>query len=271
MFSSFMVDSWIAATIVAIVAGAVGFFVVLRRSGFAAHALPQGAFAGAAGASLLGVNILFGLGLFAVIGAVGVGWLSRRGRRDVVVALLLVLLLGVGAFFLSFSSESATQIFALLFGDILSITEMELVAMAIVSAIALLALTALYRPLIYTTTLPEVSESRGVKPHLFETAFLLVVALGTTVTIPVVGTFLMFALMVAPAAAARSFVSRPFRALGVSIALALVIAWESLALSYLTNWPVGFFVGIGGVVIYILSQLCGNQLFHLRKPAIPAS
>src|ERR1700723_4123057 len=101
MFSGFMVNAWVVATIVAVVGGAIGFFVVLGGSAFPAHAIPKGAFAGAAGASLIGVNTLLGLGIFSVLAALGIGALGRRGRHDVATALGLVVMLALGALFLS--------------------------------------------------------------------------------------------------------------------------------------------------------------------------
>jgi zinc/manganese transport system permease protein len=86
MFSSFMTNAWEVGTIVAVVAGVVGFFVVLRGSAFLAHAIPNGAFAGAAGANLIGINPLIGLGVFSLLAALGIGSLSRRGKADVVTA-----------------------------------------------------------------------------------------------------------------------------------------------------------------------------------------
>ena len=110
MFSGFMTNAWLVGTFVAIVAGVVGFFIVLRGQAFVADAVPQGAFAGAAGASLLGINTLIGVAAAALVGALGIGWLGRRGRRDVATALALVVLLGLGALFLSFSTEYAPEI-----------------------------------------------------------------------------------------------------------------------------------------------------------------
>ena len=80
MFGSFLMNTWIAGTIVAVIAGVVGFFAVLRGSTFAAHAIPNGAFAGAAGASLLGISTLTGLAVFSVAGALGIGALGRSVR-----------------------------------------------------------------------------------------------------------------------------------------------------------------------------------------------
>ena len=94
MFTGFMINAWATATIAAIVAGVVGSFVALRGTAFPAHAIPKGAFAGAAGASLLGISTLIGLAVFSLLGALAIGTLGRRGRQDVVTALALVLMLG---------------------------------------------------------------------------------------------------------------------------------------------------------------------------------
>jgi len=88
-----------------------------------------------------------------------------------------------------------------------------------------------------------------------ELVFLLVVAIVTTMAVPVVGTLLIFTLMVAPAGAARLLADRPHRAILLSVAIAVVTVWISIAASYLTNWPVGFFVGVGGAVAYALARI----------------
>jgi len=255
MFSGFMVNTWIAATMAAAIAGVVGFFVVLRGSAFAAHAIPHGSFGGAAGAVLIGANTILGLGIFAVGGALGIGWLSRRGRHDVATALALVLMLGLGALFLSFSVEYAAAVYSLLFGEVLGVPADELLPMAGLGLTCIVAIAFLYRPLLLTSITPEVAEARGVRPGRIETAFLLVVALASTMTVPVVGVLLMFSLMIGPAATARSFTSSPLRAIGLSVAIALAIVWFGIAIAYLTNYPVGFFVGTLGAVSYGFARL----------------
>src|SRR6202012_2802469 len=113
VFSGFMVDTWLAAVLVALLAGTVGFFVVMRGSSFVAHALPNGSFAGAAGAALIGVSTLVGLPVFGVLGALAIAGLGRRGRHDAVTALVLVLMLAIGALFLDLSSDYAPAVYAL--------------------------------------------------------------------------------------------------------------------------------------------------------------
>jgi len=103
-----------------------------------------------------------------------------------------------------------------------------------------------------TSALPEVAEARGVSTRRADLYFLVVMALATSMTVPVVGALLMFSLMIGPAAAARSVTARPGIALALSVAIALATVWLSIALSYRTNWPLGFFVGIAGAAFYLL-------------------
>lgn len=241
MFSGFMLNAWIVGTLVAIVGGAVGFFIVMRGSAFMAHAIPNGSFAGAAAASLVGAPTLVGLGVFSAGGAIGIGLLSRRGRRDVATALTLVFMLGLGALLLSFSGQYEESTFSLLFGEVLGISNNQLIPTVALSAASLLVLGTLWRPLLLSSVLPE--SAQRVKPARVELAFLLLVAMATTMTVPVVGTTLIFSLMVGPPAAARSFTARPSVALALAVVIALAAVWCALALSYETYWPMGFFVG----------------------------
>lgn len=261
MFSGFMVDTWVVGTIVAVVGGAVGFFIVLRGSAFVAHAVPNGSFAGAAAASLVGVSTLLGLAVFSLAGALGIGLLGRRGRHDVATALTLVFMLGLGALFLGFSVEYAPEIYSLLFGEVLGISATELLPTAGLAAACLGVLALLYRPLLLSSVLPESGRARGVNPLAAELGFLVVVALATTMTVPVVGTALIFSLMIGPAAAARAFTVRPGAAIALSAVIAAAIVWLAIALSYQTNWPVGFFVGAGSAAAYA----CGRAWLALRR------
>jgi zinc/manganese transport system permease protein len=249
-----MVNAWIVGSIVAVVGGAVGFFVVLRGSAFVAHAIPNGSFAGAAAASLIGINTLIGLGVFSLGGALGIGMLGRRGRHDVATALTLVFMLGLGALFLSFSVEYAPEIYSLLFGEILGVSGSQLTPTISLAVVCVVAVIVLYRPLMLASLLPDVAEARGVSTDRVALAFLAVVALATTMTVPVVGTLLVFGLMIGPPASARSFTDDPVRAMILSIAIALIVVWSAIVLSYQTNYPVGFFVGTISAASYALGR-----------------
>jgi zinc/manganese transport system permease protein len=243
VFSGFMTNTWTVATVIAVIAGVVGFFVVLRGAAFPAHALPNSAFAGAAAANLLGINALIGLAGFAVAAAVGIATLGRRGRADVATALALVLGLALGAVLLARSSEYEPQLYSLLFGEVLGVSATELLPVAALAVACIAAIIILYRPLILSSVVPEIAEAKGVGANRIQLAFLIVLAAATALTVPVVGALLIFSLMIGPPAAARSFTDRPLRAILISVVIALITVWAAIAASYETNWPIGFFVG----------------------------
>lgn len=180
--------------------------------------------------------------------------LGRRGRRDVVVALSFVLTLSTGALFISFGTESASETFALLFGDILGVSRGEILPVSLMMFISLIVVGILWRPLLFSSTLPDSSEARGVNVWYMEVAFLLIVALVTSGAVVAVGALLVFMLMVAPPASARLFVTGQGRATALSGVLAVAVIWASIGVAYLSNLPVGFLVGTFGTGIYVTAR-----------------
>jgi len=267
MFSGLMLNTWVAATAVAMIAGVTGFFAVLRGSTFAAHAIPNGAFAGAAGASLLGLNPFAGLAVFSVAGALGIAGLSRRSRPDVATALTFVMMLGIGALFVSWSSQYAQEAYSLLFGEVFGVSTDEVLPILVLGALSMAAIIAMFRPLMLSSALPEVAAARGVPPRRMDLAFLLVMALATSMTVPVVGALLMFSLMIGPAAAARSLTARPVLALTLSVVIALVTVWTGIVASYQSNWPLGFFVGILGAAFFLAGRAY-RAVHEGRRPRV---
>src|SRR6185312_16375288 len=163
----FMQNALLTGSIAAILAGLVGFFVVLRGVSFAAHALGQIGFAGAAGAVLIGVAPLWGLVVFALGGALGLGVLgAREPGRDAVTALVLAAALGLGALFIALNNTYATAAFSLLFGAIVGISRAQVWQTALLGLGCLLGLAALYRPLLLCSVDVETAEARGVPVRL---------------------------------------------------------------------------------------------------------
>jgi zinc/manganese transport system permease protein len=254
MFAPYLLDAWIAASLVAIAAGCAGFFVVLRRATFAAHALPMAAFPGAAAASLFGFSEAYGLAGFALAGVAGLSWLKRRQRGDSATALVLVALLGLGALFLSLSGHYAGAVEALLFGQVLGIGPGDLPPAFAIGLGVPLVLLLCFRPLVLSAVSPELAATRGVACGWIDALFLAVLALAAAFALPITGALLVFSLMAGPAAAARTLTRRPMAALGLSVALALVTIWAALALAFLTDWPAGFFVGTLSAGIYLAAR-----------------
>jgi zinc/manganese transport system permease protein len=255
MFASFMIDDWIAGSLIAVTAGLIGFFVILRGATFAAHALPLGTFPGAAAASLLGINPLAGLIVFAGLGVLGISAFARTTRNDVATALTLIFLLGIGILLLSLSGHYANRVYALLFGEILGVSNADILPVAIIGLIVAATLIAAFKPLLLSTISPDLATASGTSPRLANILFLSLLGLTTAMALPVVGALLVFSLMTGPPAAARTLSHRPAFAMALSALIALAMVWAAIALSYLTNWPVGFFVGSLAAFCYAASRI----------------
>ena len=254
----FMVNAFIAATIVAIMAGAVGTPLVLRGQSFAGHALSHVGFGGAAAAILLGVPPLWGMVAVTVLGGIGMGLLgTQAGERDVAIGLVLSVSMGVGLLLLSFYTAQASQATALLFGNVLGVDADMLWALAGLGVVALVSLAVIARPLLFASLQPELAAARGVKVRLVSVLFLALVALAVAACVQVVGVLLVFALMVAPAATALRVCGRVLPATALAIGLALAQSWAGLTLAYVTDWPASFWIASLGALAYGLASLRG--------------
>jgi zinc/manganese transport system permease protein len=263
MFSAFMVNTWIAASMVAVAAGLAGFFVVVRGSTFAAHALPLGIFPGAAAAGFFGVNPFWGLMGFAALGVWLLSRLARRQRNDVATALTLIMMLGLGALFLSLSGQYAPSVFSLLFGEVLGVATDDLMPLAAATAAVIVLTSVFFRPLLLSAVSPDLGAAQQLDHGRLEILFLAIIALATAMALPIVGALLVFSLMVGPPAAVRALTARPQVAMALSAALALITVWAAIALSYVTNWPVGFFVGTLAAGCYGVGRLAKTSAAFL--------
>jgi zinc/manganese transport system permease protein len=261
MFSyHFMQNGLLAGTIVAAVAGIVGYFMVLRGESFAGHSLANIGFAGAAGAALIGVPVVVGLLGFGVLGALGIGLLGEwsvrsRARNDVAVGAILVLALGIGVLFERLSSAKASSVYAILFGSPLGVSDGDIRAIALTAGVTLLLIALIARPLLFASLDPAVAQSRGTPVRLLAYGFLLLLALAVAEATQIVGALLIFALLVAPAATAQRLTARVDLGLALSAGAALVITWASLVAAYWTSYPVGFFITSFALGGYLLARL----------------
>lgn len=249
--ASFMVHAYVGGTAVALGASIVGFFVVMRNSAFVAHTLPQVGFAGAAGALLLNVSPLVGLVVFSLGGALGIGWIGRRGRHDTVTALILVVGLGTGSLFLALNSAYATGAYALLFGQLVGVSANAAWATVLLTVAALVWVGVLYRPLLFASVLRTNAEAQGISGYRLEMAFLLAVGMVSAITVPIVGVLLSFSLMIGPAASARYLAKSPGRAMAMGAGIAVGTMWLSIILAYDIAWPIGFFVASISAAVYV--------------------
>jgi len=251
----FMRNAFAAAGIVAILAGAVGYFLVLRGQTFAGHALAHVGFTGATGAVLVGIAPLWGLVAMTLAAGIGMGAIGERGlaQRDVAIGLVLALSLGLGLLFLHFYTAYASQATALLFGNILAVDRTTVWVLAALAASSLLLLGVIGRPLLFASLQPELAEAKGVSLSLYSMLFLAIVALATAECAQIVGVLLVFALMVGPAAAAQRLSQTVAAGVVLSSTLAVAEAWAGLAAAYYTDWPTSFWITALSGAAYLLA------------------
>jgi zinc/manganese transport system permease protein len=264
----FMRNAYMAAGIVAILAGATGYFLVLRGQAFAGHALSHVGFAGATGAALVGAPPVFGMLIFMIAGAAAMGSLGKRLRAsDVAIGAVLALSLGLGMLFLHFFTAYASQVTALLFGNVLGVdgTMLRILGASAVLCLALLVLIS--RPLLFASLQPEIAEAKGVSLRTVGILYLIIVAVATAASIQIVGVLLVFTLLVCPAAAAQKLTRRVSHGLMLSILLALAEAWLGIALAYATDWPVSFWISTLSVAAYLAAGSARGMILNARRPA----
>src|ERR1700737_810816 len=201
---AFMQHAFEAGAVVALTAGVIGYFVLMRNSSFAAHALSHIGFAGATGAVVVGLSPVAGLLAFTV-GAAGVmGALGNRLRgRDVTIGIVLAWALGLGVLFLALYPGYATEAYALLFGEILGISDRDVLITVVAGFVTLAALAALYRPLLFASVDEDVAAARGVPVAALSVAFMIILAVAVSEAVQVGGVLLIFPLIVTPAAIAE--------------------------------------------------------------------
>jgi zinc/manganese transport system permease protein len=249
----FMRHAFEAGTIVAVIAGIIGYFIVLRQSSFAAHALSHIGFAGAAGAVLLGINPLAGLLVFTCGGGLAMATLGRKAAsRDVQIGTVLAFMLGLGVLFISLYSGYATEAYSLLFGEILGISSGDVLVTLIAGIVLLAVVAAVYRPLLFTSLDEDVAEAKGVPIFWLGVIFMLLVAVATSIAVQVVGVLLIFALMVTPAAVAQRLVRRPAQGIAISVLIALLATWIGLFISFYLPYPVSFFITTITFAVYVI-------------------
>jgi zinc/manganese transport system permease protein len=262
----FMQHAFEAGTIVALSAGVIGYFVVLRGLSFAAHALSHIGFAGATAAVLVGTGPLVGLLLFTMSAGAVMGALGQRLRgRDVTIGLVMAWSLGLGLLFTHLYKGSANLAIGILFGQIFGITSSEVAVTFAAGLLTVLAIVIVYRPLLFTTLDEEVAEAKGVPVRGLSIAFMVILAVAVSEAVQVVGVLLIFALIVAPAAIADRFTTRPSRGVLLAAILAVLFTWAGLTIAYYLPYPVGFFITTIAFWSYILARVVAPILTLPRK------
>ncbi len=265
----FMQHAFLAGSVVAIVAGVVGYFVVLRSLSFATHALSHVGFAGATGALVIALSPVYGMLALTLGSSVLIGLLGKRlYGRDVVIGTVLAWMLGLGVLFLSLYVGYATEAYSILFGQILGIDQQDVQLALWTGAVTLFVMALIYRPLLFASLDEEIAEAKGVPIHMLSVLFMMIVGFAVAAAAQVMGVLLIFALLVTPAAVAERLTTRPSLAIALSVLFSLLFTWAGLAVAFYTPYPVSFFItsfAFGTYVIVRTVPVIGFLALRVRK------
>jgi zinc/manganese transport system permease protein len=258
MFSlHFMVNAYRAGTIVAVVAGAVGWFMILRRQSFAGHTLAVVSFPGAAGAVWLGLSATAGYFAGSIVAALVIAMVPRsssgraRSQESAVIGTVQAFALACGVLFVSLYGGFLDNLTGLLFGTFLGISDGQVAVLAVVAVVVLVVLAAVARPLFFATLDPDVAAARRVPVRTLSIVFLVLLGCTAAEVSQITGALLVFALLVMPAAAAQQLTARPAVSFVLTIVLGVVVTWVALAAAYFSVYPVGFYVSTVGFAVYV--------------------
>jgi zinc/manganese transport system permease protein len=262
----FVQDALVAGTIAAVLGAIVGYFVIVRNVGFAAHALSHIGFAGAAGAAVFGFNPLDGMLVFTVgsgifIGAIG----DRVHRSDMAIGMVLAFALGLGFLFLSLYTGFAGSVTAILFGQIFGVAPGQVAEMAVLAALSLAGLALFARRLLFASTQPRLAEARGLSLPGLSVAFMIVLAVSVALASQVVGILLVFTLVIAPPGIALRLCRSFWSGMLGSIALGVAGTWIGILSACLTNWPPTFCIATIFFALYLAVE--ARERFFRHVPA----
>jgi len=249
----FMRNAFLAGVLVALAAGVIGYFVVVRSGEFSAHALGHIGFPGATGAVLIGLSPTLGLAVFCIGGAIIIGALGRHvDERATATGTILAFATGLGILFSSLATKSSNTVTNVLFGNLLAVSGDQITVFVWFTVVLLAVVAVIARPLTLASVNPEVAEAKGVPVRLLGLVFLVLMGLVITMAVQVVGTLLLFALVVTPPATALRLTARPSRVVAIGVGIGLFSVVGGLILAVMFNLPPSFFIVSCSFLTWIL-------------------
>lgn len=261
-------NSIVAAAVLGIVGGLIGVFVMQRDMAFAVHGISELSFAGAAGALLLGLNVVAGSLVGSLIAAIMIGLLGAKARdRNSIIGVLMPFGLGLGILFLALYPGRSANKFGLLTGQIVSVDDPQLFWLIGISIVVLIGLLLMWRPLTFDSLDPDVAAARGVPGRFVSLAFMVLLGLMVAVSVQIIGALLVLALLVTPAAAALRVSSSPVLVPVLSMLFGFVSAVGGVLLALGGSLPISPYITTISFLIYLVCRIIGPR--QQRRRAEP--
>jgi zinc/manganese transport system permease protein len=264
--TDFVQTALVAGSMAAILGGIVGYFVVIRKVEFAAHALAHIGFTGATGAALFHFSPLVGMLFISVFAGGTMGVMGDRVHRsEIAIGMVLSACLGVGTLFLALYNGFAGQASAILFGNIFGVSSQQIVQIALLSAGSLGVLLVFSRKLIFSSIQPDLAEARGVSLSQLSVVFMVILAISVTLASQVVGILLVFALVIGPAGIASRIFHGFFSGILASVIIGLFAVWLGILLACLNNWPPSFWITAILFALYLVAEFLARFVLRTER------
>ncbi|MDO4897946.1 MAG: metal ABC transporter permease [Rothia sp. (in: high G+C Gram-positive bacteria)] len=267
-------QSILAGAVLGVIGGFVGIFVMMRRHAFAVHAIAEMSFAGAVLFLLLGYNVVTGSLVGSLVSALLIAFMGAKAHEnDSVIGALMPFGLGLGILFLSLYSGRAANKFSLLTGQIVSVDSSQLTTMVVGGIVIIAALALMWRPLMFASLDPVVAQAKGVPLRALSIAFMLVLGIATALSVQVVGSLLVLALLITPAAAALQVTASPVRALILSVVFAEVSMVGGIMLALAGSLPISPYVTSISFFIFVICRVIRfiKERYSASGRALPAA
>ncbi|MDR2799051.1 MAG: metal ABC transporter permease, partial [Bifidobacteriaceae bacterium] len=252
----FIINAFLCGTIVALASGIIGYFVIIRKATFASHALSHIGLPGATGAILLGLPVSSGLFIFCTAGAAAIAVLGKKiSDKDIATGSVLALATGFGLLFANMSSKSSTTMTSILFGNIFTIYPIQTAFFAVFLFILIILLIVFFRPLLLTSLNEDIAQAKGIPVKIYSAVFMLVLAIVVAMSVEVVGTLLLFALVITPAASAIYISANPIKTIVLSCAFSLFSVWSGLLASIMFSLPPSFAIVTISFLVWCLNRV----------------
>lgn len=265
--ASFVQRAVLGGGLVAIVCGVVGTWVVVRGMAFLGDAMSHGLLPGIAIASLLGGNLIVGAALSAAVTAAGVSAITRNRRvsQDTAIGMLFVVMLSLGVIIVSASGSFAVDLTGTLFGDVLAVETKDIIVLCVVGVVVLAAAAIFHRAFMGAAFNQQKAATLGLRPRLAHFVLLCLITLAVASSFQVVGTLLVFGLLIAPPAAALVWAKsiRTVMILGSLIGVASVVI--GLWISWYASTAAGATIALAAALSYFVSALARAMV---RKDAM---
>ncbi|MDR3190455.1 MAG: metal ABC transporter permease [Lactobacillaceae bacterium] len=263
---NFLQTALITAIMVGIMSGIVGSFIILRGMSLMGDAISHAVLPGVAVAYMLGMNLLIGASLFGVLAAILIGAVTLKSKlkNDTAIGIVFSAFFALGFILISLA-ESSTNLHHILFGNVLAVSDSDLITTAVVLAIVLLFTTIFYKELLITSFDNTFAQAYGLRTQIVHYALMLVLTLVTVTALQTVGIILIVAMLITPAATAFLWTNRMAYMIMIAAGFSVAASVIGLYLSFTFNWASGPAIVLTAAIFFTIAFICSPKQEILFK------